>query len=146
MNFVQFATTYKVVNAKLTKLTKLPNNVIPRIFPTYSSNPKGPNFPIYCKYQLLRYKPWILTQNKAWGNQNPSPDIFISWWHEFLQKPYAQGSVPEWFDKLQDVVQNQQQLHGPIELDNSTREEWMILADLHTPFENNNSDLSSSHD
>ena len=31
MNFVQFATTYKVVN---NKLTKLPKNFIPRIFPT----------------------------------------------------------------------------------------------------------------
>ena len=52
MSFIQFASTYKVVNSKL---TKLPNNVVPRIFPTYSSNPKGPNFALYCKYQLLRY-------------------------------------------------------------------------------------------
>ena len=35
MNFVQFATTYTVVN---NELTKLPDNVIRRIFPTYSSN------------------------------------------------------------------------------------------------------------
>ena len=41
MNFLQFATTYKVLN---NELTKLPENVIPRIFPTYSSNPKGPKF------------------------------------------------------------------------------------------------------
>ena len=33
MNFVQFATTYKVVN---NELTKLPEHIIPRIFPTYS--------------------------------------------------------------------------------------------------------------
>ena len=52
MNFVQFATTYKVVS---NQLAKLPENVIPRIFPTYSSNPKGQNFGLYCKYQLLRY-------------------------------------------------------------------------------------------
>ena len=63
MNFVQFATTYKVVNDKL---TKLPVNVIPRIFPTYSPNPKGPNFASHCKYQLLRYKPWKSSQNNAW--------------------------------------------------------------------------------
>ena len=37
MNFVQFATTYEVVN---NELTKLPENVIPRIFPTYSPNPE----------------------------------------------------------------------------------------------------------
>ncbi len=30
MNFVQFATTYKVVNSEL---TKLPENITPRIFP-----------------------------------------------------------------------------------------------------------------
>ena len=44
-------------------------NVIPRIFPTYSPNPKGSNFSLYCKYQLLRYKPWKTTQNNAWGDQ-----------------------------------------------------------------------------
>ena len=38
MSFVQFATTYKVVN---NELIKLPENIIPRIFPTYSPNPKG---------------------------------------------------------------------------------------------------------
>ena len=54
MNFVQFATSYKFVNSEL---TKLPENIIPRIFPTYSPNPRGPNFGLYCKYQLLRYKP-----------------------------------------------------------------------------------------
>ena len=41
MNFVQFATTYKVVN---NELTKLPENIIPRILPTYSPNAKGPKF------------------------------------------------------------------------------------------------------
>ena len=45
MNFVQFTTTYKVVN---NELTKLPENVIPQIFPTYSPNPKGPNFGLFC--------------------------------------------------------------------------------------------------
>ena len=44
MNFVQFATTYKVVN---NELTKLPENIIIRIFPTYFPNPKGPNFGLY---------------------------------------------------------------------------------------------------
>ena len=50
MNFVEFGTKFKVTN---NKLTKLPENVIPRFFPTCSSSPKGTNFAIYCKYQLL---------------------------------------------------------------------------------------------
>lgn len=43
----------------------------------YSSNPKGPNFALYRKYQL-RYKPWILTQDNAWGDHEPSPNVFIT--------------------------------------------------------------------
>ena len=143
MNFVQFPFTYKIVNSKL---TKLPDNVIPRIFPTHSCNPKGPNFALYFKYRLLRYKPWILTQDNAWENHEASPDVFITFWHDFLQTPNAHENVPDWFDKLQDVVQNQEQSQEPIESDNSTREEWMILSDLDTPFESADSNETSSYD
>lgn len=36
------------------KFTKLPDNVVPRTFPTYSFNPNGPNFAQYCKYQASK--------------------------------------------------------------------------------------------
>ena len=62
INFVEFVSKYKLVN---NELKILPENVVPRIFPTYSPDPKGPNYGLYCKYQLLRYKPWTLTQNNA---------------------------------------------------------------------------------
>ena len=50
LNF-QFETQFKVVN---NILLRLPDNTVPRIFPTYSHDPRGPNFSQYCKYQLLR--------------------------------------------------------------------------------------------
>ena len=53
MNFVQFATKYKF-QTNTQKLVPLPQNVVPRIFSTYSSNPKGEHFASYCKYQLFR--------------------------------------------------------------------------------------------
>ncbi len=144
INFVQFATTYKIVNSEL---TKLPENVVPRIFPTYSSNPKGPNFGLYCKYQLLRYKPWSTTQNNAWGDQEPCDDILINCWQEFLQTPYGQTHVPDWFDKLQTVIESQQELDDePCEEQGDTREEWMILSDLYTPFDNSDQTRGSTHD
>ncbi len=143
MNFVQFATTYKVVN---NELTKLPENVIPRIFPTYSPNPKGPNFGLYCKYQLLHYKPWQATQNNAWGDQEPTDDVLINSWQEFLQTPYGQSNVPDWFDKLQAVIQSQEPEDEPSEEQERTREEWMILSDLHTPFDNSDQTSESTHD
>ena len=105
MNFIQFASTYKVVNSKL---TKLPNNVVPRIFQTYSSNPKGPNFALYCKYQLLRYKPSRTTQNNVWGDREPIDEVLTNCWQEFLQTPYGQNNVPDWFDKMQAVTQSQE--------------------------------------
>ncbi|CAB4011401.1 ATP-dependent DNA helicase PIF1 [Paramuricea clavata] len=143
MNFVQFATTYKVVN---NELTKLPENVIPRIFPTYSPNPKGPNFGHYCKYQLLRYKPWRATQNNAWGDQDPTDEVLINCWHEFLQTAYGQSNVPDWFDKLQAVIQSQESEDEPSEEQETTREEWMILSDLNTPFDNSEQTPESTYD
>ena len=101
-------------------MTKLAPNAIPRIFPT-SSNPKGHNFPNYCKYQLLRYKRWKLTQNNAWNDEEHSNDVFIRCWHQFLQTPYAEANVPN--DKLQDVIQSEEEDNETIASD-STREEW----------------------
>ena len=143
MNFVQFATTYKVVN---NELTKLPENVIPRIFPTYSPNPKGPNFGLYCEYQLLRYKPWRTMQNNAWDDQEPTDEVLINCWHEFLQMPYGQSNVPDWFDKLQHVIQSQEGDDESSQEHEVIREEWMILSDLHTPFNNSEQTLESTHD
>ena len=133
INFVQFATTFKLVNGKL---EKLPDNLIPRIFPTYSCNPKGPHFALYCKYQLLRYKPWKISENNIWESEEPTENTFIISWHDFLQTEYAQINVPDWFDKLQNVIQNQEvEEDAPAEAKPHNREEWMIISDINTPFE-----------
>jgi len=62
LNFLLFAMKYNLVNGKLVDQL---NNVVPRVFPSYSSNPKSTNFGLYCKYQLLRYKPWKNKQDDA---------------------------------------------------------------------------------
>ena len=129
MNLAQFANKYKVFKSQL---VTLPDNVVPRIFPTYSPNPAGANFALYCKFQLLRYKPWKHSQNNVWGCEDPSDETLISAWHEFLQTPYAQRNVPDWVDKLQNVVLNQEpQFEQPQqEQSESHQEDWMILAGL----------------
>ena len=148
LNFVQFATQFKVVDKKL---TKLPDNVVPRIFPTYSSNPKGPNFAQYCKYQLLRYKPWKISQDNAWDNEEPSDQNIINKWQQFLQTPYAKTNVPDWFDKLQSVIQNQEEPENQLvdaQSENTqsenAREEWMIISDLNAPFDDHSQINSES--
>lgn len=135
LNFVQFTTQYKIVNKKL---SKLPENIVPRIFPTYSPDPKGSQFALYCKYQLLRYKPWKITQDNAWDHGDPTDEHLILKWQELLETPYAQYTVPNWFDKLQMVVQSQQETEDDtVNLDSrNMKEEWIIISDHNTPFEN----------
>ena len=136
MNFVDFTTKYKVVKKQL---IRQPNNFVPCIFPTYSSNPKGVNFPLYCKYQLLRYKPWVVDQSNAWDNYEPSDEIYITAWKHFLETPDAQTSVPNWLEKFSDIENQQDDSlsnnHSATE-DCTEREEWMIISDLTVAFEN----------
>lgn len=68
LNLINFATNYKLVNNKLTAS---------RIFLVYSSNNKGPNFPLYSKFHLLRYKPWNTTQENVWGDKPGTDRIYI---------------------------------------------------------------------
>ena len=82
LNFLNFVTKYKIVNNKLTPQSQ---NTVPRVFPVYSSNKEGPNFSLYCKYQLLTYKPWQTTQDNAWGNQPGNDEIYVTKWKEFLE-------------------------------------------------------------
>ena len=125
--------------------------MVPRIFPTYSSNPKGLNFAQYCKYQLLRYKPWRISQDNAWDYEVPSDQNIINKWHQFLQTPYAKTNVPDWFDKLQSVIQNQEEPENQLvdaQSENTqsenAREEWMIISDLNAPFDDHSQINSES--
>ena len=96
--FIHSFIQYKIVN---NKLTPQPQNTVPRVFPVYSSNKEGPNFSLYCKNQLLTYKPWQTTQDNAWGDQPGNEEIYVTKWKEFLETPYAEKkNVPDWHDKL----------------------------------------------
>ena len=63
-NFVQFASNYY---KKKQSLAKRSAPVVLKIFLKFSCNPKGPNYDLYCKYQLLKYKPWLNKVEDASG-------------------------------------------------------------------------------
>ena len=94
----------------------------------------------------MRYKPWKTNQNNAWGDQGPTDEVLINCWHEFLQTPYGQSNVPHWFDKLQAVIQSQEPEDEPSEEQETSRQEWMILSNLNTPFENSEQTPGSTYD
>ena len=123
LNFLEFATNYKFSNGKL---INQPDNIIQRLFSTYSSNPEGPKYGLYCKYQLIRHKPWSVSQDSVWGNKEESDETLIIEWKAFLQTPYAQFHVPDWHDKLREIEFHSEQSHSEDINQHQEREEWMI--------------------
>ena len=55
MSLLEFITKYRLVKGKLVNQSSL---IVPRVFPNCSPNPKGKFYSLFCKYQLLKYKPW----------------------------------------------------------------------------------------
>ena len=86
-----------------------------------------------------------MTLNNAWNDQEPSDELFVRYWNDYLQTPYAQNHVTDWYDKLQDVIQNQEandEEQIVLETTGNSREQWIIIADLCMPFENNDGQSS----
>ncbi|CAB3977886.1 Hypothetical predicted protein [Paramuricea clavata] len=133
MNSVTFAANYKVSKGKLIKQS---TNVVPRIFPNYSPNPSGDNYGLYCRYQLLKYKPCSGSQNDASNSDSPDNDLFINAWCNFLHSPFAKANVPEW-GKNHNALENYNQSKSgfeTVEKDDS-QEQWMIISDIHSSLE-----------
>lgn len=100
---VLFIEKYKLVKGKLVHQSPY---IVPRAFPNYSSNPKGKVYSSYCKYQLLKYKPWANNPNNAWDSEQPCDQTYIDAWHDFLTSREAALHVPNWEEKLHNAMKN----------------------------------------
>ena len=142
-NFVQFASNYY---KKKQSLAKRFAPVVLKIFPKLSCNPKGPNYDLYCKYQLLKYKPWLNKVEDAWCNENPTDNVFIEQWHTFLQQTDAKTYVPDWSQQINTISEYVSQIivdEGNVDsnVESGEREDWMYLADLKMKSDNGNCKL-----
>jgi len=72
-NFLQFASMYYKGRKGLMKRA-MP--VVVKTYPTYSCNPKGPSYGLFCKYELLKYKPWTNSVKNAWGDQESCDSLY----------------------------------------------------------------------
>ena len=147
MSLVEFITKYRLEKGKLVNQSSL---IVPRVFPNYSPNPKGKFYSLFCKYQLLKYKPWSNNPNNAWNSEEPSDQTYINAWHEYLSSPEAVLHVPNWEEKLHDAFENAEiDNTDNISLveDETSQEEWMTLASFHTNgLANTSSSIVNSHD
>ena len=85
-NFIQFASTYEPVKTK-DKIKKRsdPRHYAVRVSQKLSSNPKNTEqFHLHCKYQLLRYKPWMVEFSNVLDNFEDSPKGWVEAWQAFM--------------------------------------------------------------
>ena len=139
-NFIDFASQYKITKGKLERHS---DNIVPNIVPIYSPNPKGQNYSMYCKFQLLKYKPWKNCINDAWGTTDPNDQTYITKWHNFLQTSYAKKHVKNWFQKVSNVLENielasAEQFNSNEE---NTQLEWMLLSEFYKTSKQTNNNL-----
>ena len=57
-NFCKFVSTFSV---KMSKLQRRKKEVVVKTYSNYTSNPENELYGLFCKYQLLKYKPWKFT-------------------------------------------------------------------------------------
>ena len=130
LNFIQFVSQYFVKDNSLKKRTK---PVIVRTFPTYSSNPQSQYYGLFCKYQLLRYKPWINNYTSVWESEEEKDSTLIFHWNQFSQTEQAQHLVPNWsreLDTISACIEGNSDHDTDCEAEPGEREEWMFLAEL----------------
>ena len=89
LNIIEFVSKYTLSKNELVPRA---NEVIVRTFPTYSSDPKSNNYGLYCKYQLLKLKPWQTNPKNAWDNLPECNHTFISCYKQFLNTIYAKNT------------------------------------------------------
>ena len=74
-----------------------------KTYPNYSSNPKNEDYGLFCKHQLLKYKPWQCTPDDAWDSLEHSDESYTTCWKQFLSTDTAKSLVLDWETKLQAV-------------------------------------------
>ena len=138
MNLLTFSCHYYVqYNCLKTRKTE----VIVRTFPCYSSNPEGTCYAQYCKYQLIKYKPWQTQLSNAWNDLPDKDENYIMAYHDFLKSTIAKEYLPQLAEELEHIEQylehnqsedtNSDELHEQMH----EQEEWMLLCQLNATFE-----------
>ena len=130
-NLMNFVANYSVIKDEI---KRRPKQVIVRAFPIPHSDPTGPQYPLHCKYQLMKYKPWSNQIENLWDNVEASDEVFCERWSLFLQTELGQTLVPNWRRQLSNVetyfsVDNSD-LDEDFDESEGPREEWMYIADL----------------
>lgn len=136
MNFVEFVCKFeKKISNQCLVPRKNTSNVALRIFQKYCSNPLNSSYPLYCKFQLLRYKPWENDALDALEGISDCNDSWISGWNNFCKSSLGKEKIPSWNKSLdaQNRIDEDQLSEGSDSEDEeiedlTNQEDWMRVA------------------
>ncbi len=156
LNLMQYVYQYSKVRGELTKRA---NPYVVRTFPKISTNPGGPDFGKYCKYQLIKFKPWEGQPSNAWNNEEESDEMFINTYDRFLLTDSAEDYVFRYYEETdlvhaalhgQDNEDDQRQdesdddeseVDAPIE---ENVDDWMLLCRINQQFQEAGNQMSDN--
>ena len=131
-NLIQFVSKYYVKDKSLFFRPKM---VVVRTFPSYYGNPTTPYYGSFCKYQLMKHKPWNTKPSTLWNDEEETDSTFIAYWNLFLQSDLGRELVPNWKHELDNISSYFDQVHDDDDFEeplSGEREEWMLLAELNS--------------
>lgn len=129
LSLLQFATNFYIYNGEIKERS---SPVIVRTFPQYSSNSHGDKYDLYCKYQLVKHKPWNGEMANAWGGGEGCSELWITEYHSFLQTTGARGRIPHFLQELQ--LAQQRWIKDVDEQQSEYQDEWMVLCQCNPRF------------
>ena len=111
MTFDEFVRLYYVGQKQSFKNLIIPHtkpNYVPLYYPSISYDPLSPNFHEYCKYFLVKYKPWKDEVSDAWNNLTDSEEI-IKYWESHIAY-LRDNNIP-----VADHVRRQMDVYSAVE-------------------------------
>ena len=130
LNFSQFVANYHVVHGEVVKRS-VP--VIVCTFTSFSSNPQGENYNLYCKYQLIKYQPWTCNPFNALQSGLEEIDDYVTAYSDFLQTDIGKQCIPDFGKELDQAQKYRSQNDSESESEDTddtevqhSKEDWMI--------------------
>ena len=135
INFNDFAMKFECVGGELVERRTNKDKLALRFFQRYSSNPNSDNYDLYCKFSLLRYKPWHTRHAQALDTDingityEDNEEGWIESWRKFLLTEVAKNCIPEWYHRTIDVHRRIEDNDVRAEIEEMDQEEYIEKND-----------------
>jgi len=172
LNFVQFAMLFELKDDSLQK-RKFKKNAVLNCWPNIRCYSRDKNYNKYCKFQLIKYKPWKenpLNLLKDYSSEIQHSlgistfddfdentidlDCFQLAWDLFLQTSYAKKVIPLYYDDVRQArdaykIYDQENTMNFEDLaieETKNTEEWMDVLQLNPMLDELKTQLEDHHD